>query len=771
MVTLFRRELRVWILVAIAVSAVPFFLFALYALNELGKSEHERVTAQLLNSAQSTANTVSQRLAVGVGYLTTLATSDAARNNDLPALYAHAQRVMHQLPDASAISLVAPDDTIVFLTLRPYGTKGLVASEMDAVRAVFETGKPTVSGPFKAPISDKIVTSLGVPIWQGGKVVYCLRLILLTSSLNDLLVAQQLPEDWTLAIVAGNGKVVARSRSPEKFVGEQVRADILAGTRARTPAVLDTTTLEGEPVKAALAPVPGWDWSIAVGSPLSKLNGAVNKAHVLLAMFGLAIAVLGALAGHGVQRLAASNRPATERAGFDVPLRQIRGLWPAVLALAVAMALSVTAALATQSSLALMRHRADQRLAANAMRTQIVELLSLFKDLETGQRGYVITGRDAFLAPYRHALEKIPQLVTSLKSAMLKEEIEGFNWRELDALAASRQALAAEAIDDRLTKGEAVLKDAALFDQGRLVMDKLRLALGGLEGLLMRRVDALTTQLHDESEQAMHVQWLSALAAGMLVSFFIGFWLLERARRKRLYQELAASHERLESRVQTRTAELQRASEQIRNFSAESQRSIEAERKRLSREVHDQIGQVFTGIKMILKTLQPGSLAADQQAALNTALEMGIKTTRRIAAELRPALLDDLGLRAALDVYLRTHLAAAGLSHDLDIPDGHGLNGEQMTQLFRVVQEATTNVVRHAQASHITVTLLATDAAWELQVDDDGVGWDAAQAREGSLGLVGMQERAQMLGGHVMVERRAQGGTRVAVHIPKGQAT
>ena len=88
-----------------------------------------------------------------------------------------------------------------------------------------------------------------------------------------------------------------------------------------------------------------------------------------------------------------------------------------------------------------------------------------------------------------------------------------------------------------------------------------------------------------------------------------------------------------------------------------------------------------------------------------------------------------------------------------------------------MVQEATTNVVRHAQASHITVTLLATDAAWELQVDDDGVGWDAAQAREGPLGLVGMQERAQMLGGHVMVERRAQGGTRVAVHIPKGQAT
>lgn len=771
MVTLFRRELRVWFLVAMAVSAVPFFLFAVYALNELGKSEHERASTQLLSSAQSTAHTVSQRLAVSVGYLTALATSDAARNNDLPELYAHAQRVMHQLPEASAISLVAPDNSIVFLTLRPYGTKGLVTNEAEAARAVFETGKPIVSGPFKSPVNDKIITSVGVPVRQGGQVAYCLRLILLTSSFNDLLVAQKLPQDWTVAIVAANGKVVARSRSPEKFVGEMASAEVLDGMRPRMPLLLDTHNLEGEAVRAAMAPLPGWDWSIAIGAPLSQLNGSVNRAYVLLAMFGIAIAMLGALVSYGSQKMTVMHPATTGRAGFDVPLRQIRGLWPAVLALAIAMVLSVTAALSAQSSLTLMKQRADQRLAANVLRTQIIELLSLFKDLETGQRGYVITGREAFLEPYRSALEKISPLVASLKSAMAQEKIEGFNWREMDALAATRQALAAAAIDARLTKGEAVLKDAALFDQGRLVMDKIRLELGVLEGLLTRRVDALTTQLRDESAQATHVQWLSALAAGVMVSFSIGFWLLERGRRKHLYLALVASHEQLESRVHMRTAELQRASEHIRNFSTESQRNIEAERKRLSREVHDQIGQVFTGIKMILKTLQPGSLAADQQAALTTALEMGIKTTRRIAAELRPALLDDLGLRAALDVYLRTHLAAAGLSHDLDIPDDHGLNGEQMTQLFRVVQEATTNVIRHAQARHITVTLLATDAAWELQIDDDGMGWDAAHARDGSLGLMGMQERAQMLGGHAVVERRAQGGTRVAIHIPKGQAT
>lgn len=767
MVTLFRRELRFWLAVAIAVSAVPFFLFATYALKELSRAEHERVSAQLVSGAQSTAHAVSQRLAISVGYLTALSTSDAALNNDLPALYAHAQRVMQQVPEASSISLVAPDNTIVFLTLRPYGTQGLVTPEVDAARAIFDTGKPVVSGPFKAPISDKIITSVGVPVMRDGNVIYGLRLILLTSSLNDLLVAQKLPEDWTVAIIADNGKVVARSRSPEKFVGELARADIREGVRSRKLLVMDTATLEGQAVKAVIAPVPGWGWSIAVGAPLTQLHSEVNRAYVLLAMFGLAIALLGALATYGVQRLVVARSPSIETGNFNASVRKVGGLWPALLALAVAALLSVAAALAAQSSLAVMKQRADQRLAASALRAQIIELLSLYKDLETGQRGYVITGREAFLEPYRQALDKIPPHVAAIKTAMVQANIEGFSWAELDALGASRQALAAKAINERLRGGEAALRDTALFDQGRLAMDKIRLELGALEGVLAQRVQTLTGQLQGESELAKHVQWLSSMAAGVLVSFSVAFWWLERGRRKRLYGELAASHDRLEFRVQQRTFELQQASERIRNFSAESQRNIESERKRLSREVHDQIGQVFTGIKMILKTLRPGSLAPEQQDALTHALDMGVKTTRRIAAELRPALLDDLGLRAALDLYLRNNLAAAGLSHDLDIPQGHGLNGEQMTQLFRVVQEATTNVIRHAQASHITVTLLVHATSWELQVDDDGVGWDDTRVREGALGVVGMHERAQMLGGHAAVSRRAEGGTRVSVHVPR----
>lgn len=759
-----RKGQRLRFLVAVVVSALPFLLFAVYAIDELNRTERDRVSAQLLQGAQTTANAVNRQLAVSVGYLTALASSDAALHDDLPALYAHAQRIMQVLPEANAISLVAPDNSIVFLTLRPLGTKGLVASEADAADAVFKTAKPVVSGPFKSPIGDRIITSVGIPVSRNGKVVYCLRMILLTSSLNDLLLAQKLPEDWTIGIIAANGKLVARSRTPELFVGKLASTEVREAMRSGTQAILDSKTLEGASVKAVVVKLPLWEWSIAIGVPVEKLNVSRNRAYRPFAMFGVAIAVLGALASYWLRRKAPAQ--SSPPGAVHMPLRAITGVWPAVVALTIAIALSVVTSLATQSSLAQMQQRADQRLAANNLRAQIIELLSLFKDLETGQRGFVITGRDAYLEPYHLAVERIAPLVVVLKSGLAVGHIEGFNWTEMDGLASARQALAARAISERRAIGPGVLKDQGLFDEGKLAMDKIRLQLQSLEGLLIKRVELLTEQLHEEREQATQVQWVSALAAGVLVCFSIAFWLQERQRRKRLYAELEASHATLESRVVERTAQLRIAGERIRNFSTESERSIEAERKRLSREVHDQIGQVFTGIKMILKTLRPGSLARDQQEALTTAIDTGVKTTRRIAAELRPPLLDDLGLRAALDFYLRTQTGPAGLSYDVEIPEDHGLNSEQMTQMFRVVQEATTNVLRHAHASHISVAVAQRDARWEMHVDDDGAGFDATQVRDGALGLLGIFERAQMLGGQADIERRPEGGTRVSIRIP-----
>ena len=390
----------------------------------------------------------------------------------------------------------------------------------------------------------------------------------------------------------------------------------------------------------------------------------------------------------------------------------------------------------------------------------------MFNDLERGQRGYVMTGQAEFLEPYIAASNRIDPALHALEVALQAVALPVFSWRDLEREASRRQSLAARAIAERREGGQKALADLALASEGRLAMDKLRLHVSTLDQLLGQHVDVLSTELEAERQRMRQSLWLTSTATWLLVVFAIGFWMSERGRRGVLYAELVKSHLQLEQGIQDRTAALQVANARARKFATESERLVELERTRLSREVHDQIGQIFTGIKMIVGTLQAGSLAPEQQTALTQALDMGVQTTRRIAAELRPPLLDDLGLPQALAHYLQTCFGPLGITCTLDMPDSHGLNDQQMTQLFRVVQEACTNICRHAQASHVEVSSHTTDQGLVLYVDDDGAGFDADQVRDDALGLVGIRERVQLMGGTAEIIRRSDGGTRVAVHLP-----
>lgn len=443
-----------------------------------------------------------------------------------------------------------------------------------------------------------------------------------------------------------------------------------------------------------------------------------------------------------------------------------KGSWPALVALMLVVAIGALLAFSTQSGLTRLQVRADQRLQATIQRAQLAALLSLFKDLESGARGFAMTGEEAFLEPYTAASTKIAPALNTLKVALQSVPLPAFSWRDLEEEASRRQLLASMTISERRSSPGKAFDHTSLLLEGKLAMDKLRLRVATLDTLLDQRVDLLTEALAAERARMRQSLWLTSLVAWLLVVFAIGFWLRERQRRGQLYAELAGSHAQLEQRVQDRTAALQVANTRARQFASESQRQVEQERTRISREVHDQVGQIFTGIKMIFRTLKPGSLAPDQQTALTQAIDMGVQTTRRIAAELRPLLLDDLGLPQALAHYLKTCFAPLGIAYSLDMPDTHGLNDLQMTQLFRVVQESCTNICRHAQASHVDVTCATADDGLTLYINDDGMGFDPAQVRDDALGLVGIRERVDLMGGTLDIQRRPTGGTRVVVHLP-----
>jgi PAS domain S-box-containing protein len=210
---------------------------------------------------------------------------------------------------------------------------------------------------------------------------------------------------------------------------------------------------------------------------------------------------------------------------------------------------------------------------------------------------------------------------------------------------------------------------------------------------------------------------------------------------------------------------LEHARDDLRAFARKLDEDIEGERKRLAREVHDQLGQIFTALKLNVLGWAPG--AAMDHARLEqfgVLLDEGIRVARRISADLRPTMLDDLGLGPALAHFGQALGAQAGFAVEVDIQRDARLGAECVNQLFRVAQEGLTNVARHAGASRARVHGVVVDGHYRLTVEDDGHG--SGNTKDGGLGLLGMRERAALIGARLDVGASELGGLRVTLSLP-----
>jgi hypothetical protein len=408
-----------WLLVAVTFSLIPFLLFAGYSIVQLVQGKQDDLKQQLVDRTQATANAVAERLAVSAGALRALASSDAAQQGDIPAIYAQAKRVVQGMPDISAISLVSPDGQVQFLTLRPLGEKSFLAGDAEAIRLVFETGKPMVSEPFASPIDKQIIiTSVGVPVVRDGKVIYCIRAIFRNSSLNALLAAQHLPSDWTAGIVSRTGLLQARSRFPEKFVGKPATTQVLDALASHRQGVFDSVTLEGNATKAVIVPIPGWDWSVVLGVPSRSFDEPLKQAIWLLFVFGMATLVLGGIFVSWIYFLA--RRPANgSPVDTGEALSKVSSIWPSAVALVVALTIGAFSTQSSQDALHNIETLTDRRQSIHIQRRKLVELLAAYTEVESGQRGFIITGDENFLTSYRAALPKIPLDTQVLGSSLI----------------------------------------------------------------------------------------------------------------------------------------------------------------------------------------------------------------------------------------------------------------------------------------------------------------------------------------------------------------
>ena len=237
---------------------------------------------------------------------------------------------------------------------------------------------------------------------------------------------------------------------------------------------------------------------------------------------------------------------------------------------------------------------------------------------------------------------------------------------------------------------------------------------------------------------------------------------------ERASTELAELNETLESRVREQTRDLRRLTDHL-------ERAREEERTLIARELHDQLGQELTALHLAL-ALSTQRFAKDPKSIggnleeMTALLKRTQSTTRNLVTELRPQLLDELGLQAGIEWLIRQTEQRSEVRCTLTAEALDQLGPDVSTVAFRIVQEALTNVVRHARAKRVEVRLAVRDGALELAVIDDGIGLPMDE-RPGGFGLIGIRERVATRAGRMELGARADGGTVLSVTLPLGAPT
>jgi signal transduction histidine kinase len=214
-----------------------------------------------------------------------------------------------------------------------------------------------------------------------------------------------------------------------------------------------------------------------------------------------------------------------------------------------------------------------------------------------------------------------------------------------------------------------------------------------------------------------------------------------------------------------------RAQEELASYAAEAAGVREQEKSRIARELHDELAQSLTALKMdttwVRDNLDDSAAAAARLHGMIGMLDQAVAATRRIAADLRPLVLDDLGLVPAMEWLTANFTQRSGVACELHLDEDLELHEPYATAVFRIVQESLVNVAKHAGARHVDVRLVRLPHEVVLSVEDDGAGFQPADPRKPqSLGLVGLRERAKLLRGSLAIASAPGKGTRVEARIP-----
>jgi signal transduction histidine kinase len=421
---------------------------------------------------------------------------------------------------------------------------------------------------------------------------------------------------------------------------------------------------------------------------------------------------------------------------------------------------------------------ANEQLAISSRVAERLQYLNvLVLDADSSARGYFISGNETYLGPTRAVITETEREFRELEKLLANNPAQLKNLQQLQALVRKRIAILSQAIDVYKHSGLDEIVNIAQVSDERSGMDEIRLQVVIMVREQSEAMAARAASFYQEYQKAVVMgAGINAVAIVVLVMFY---QLVRRSfiHRAAVEHALQLSNESLESMVQQRTEQLSVLSRHLISISEE-------EKMRLSRELHDEMGAHLTSISMdisaVTHQLQKSNpeLAAQLRRARGTLMET-VELKRRIIEDLRPSLLDNLGLCAAIDSYCEDFARMTAIPCDTEIGvevDAVAKTGDSSLSiaLFRIVQESLTNIRKYAKARRVSVSLkLQRDDMLVLRIIDDGVGIAAPTlAKPMSHGLLGMRERALLLGGVLNIRRgRGDQGTCIEVYIPlKGRA-
>jgi signal transduction histidine kinase len=442
---------------------------------------------------------------------------------------------------------------------------------------------------------------------------------------------------------------------------------------------------------------------------------------------------------------------------------RVRGPWVSLLGLLLVLAMLAVNEAGYQRARAVI----EEREARLVLRTEVARLQRLMLAAEAAQRGWLLTGRPQYKEPYSAAVLAFEDTLARIARAYRNSPTQQAEAQELVELARQKMSELATTTELFEQGKEAAWRELMLTDIGR---EK------------MAQIDALArTIAQRETEQLAAMQSVlgrtlqaSRWGIALLVLAGAGALLALQRQQRRLAAErseraaaLRTERDRLEAEVERRTAEL-------RHLASHLQTAREDERRRLARELHDELGGLLTAAKLDVARLRKRLPAATPELAerfghLVQTLDSGIALKRRIIEDLHPTSLANLGLAAALEIlcndFARRSEIAVSTAFD-ELP-GQALDSDGQLIVFRLVQEALTNIAKHARARQVDVAVHLQDDAVDIEVVDDGIGFDTAAVAAGAHGLAGMRFRVQSASGELTLTSTPGRGTVVRARLPR----